>query len=1232
MALSLQQFLSILVVLVVALLATWCLGVVAWQFCRWFPSVALWRLRRVTIMMLMAVAAVAAIMAQKDRGTGIPPGTAPQTGTTGVQPVENEITNTLHFAEIVVHTNGTATLSIAWPSTLLPAGATLDLFAATSLVNSVWVWQCEHLVAAGDTNWIATVAMPQTSPGTNAPSAFFYVSNRETCADTMDDSDGDSLPDVYELAHGTNPYVPDYTSAPKLTVGQSGDFTDIQSAFVASTAYSIIELDPSVRHEITDSFGVELPQHPVMVTASNSYAVVRSTGTAAFMLATNTTSRTLFKNLYLLLDAPGSFQVGFWCGGNLPWDGVPGAATFDNVYVRMPNPGVQYRGWMFYRHCADMALIRNCTLNAAGATWAVGIDAYGSPPLTVDGCSFVNFPPDGASNTGCGVLLRTSGVSDSGSEVTISCSLFDGSFTNAWPFARFDPTNSYSVTISDCLSPRALPLEYLPDITTNITVTNAMLTWSGVPHPYSPSVALGIGSLMPIANDPAIDTDGDGLYDYDEAYESGTDPFNADSDNDGVPDGVEVNDDSTDPTNPHSFKQRLTVSVTNTVSLEYAVYSAYGYYPTGWEANGLAAFPQGCGTNLYEDASSQGAIYIKAFCDLNGNGEYDAAYDILLVREIPLGAMAQVNFVFGDVDGDGVIDAQERQEHTDPYDANNFRFIATVNIESSDVVQGLTNFVAWGYLPTGWETNDLVSFTGNSLAFPVDGVTVNGELYVKVFRDFNTNGVYDAGVDALVMNKLESKDNGETIVFRIGDSDNDGIPDSVELGDGTNPSDRYNYCFTLSQTYTGIFQTTNALTFSASFGTNRVYGPCVVEDRVWTHDFGHCVATSGEKASVSVWDDANHNGEWDVGETSNRYVIAITGHDMVVTNALTYVNFDHDGNTLPDWWEAQTGLNTVTNGGAYADTDGDGLINILEYRYGFAPLVSDATNTLPAVASRSVDLRLAEKTPDDSLDMFINYAEYGYSHVFELNTNRWVDGIDLTCCSMWNDNPVLSACGPTQTAVTAISPQHVIYANHFDYSTTNHAFLHITTNSLATMPENQTYYFRGRSGQIYERHIIARRSVGGDIKIGLLDEELPIDDILPAYVLPTNFVDYVYDGKYLPVLTVDQQEKAFVNSCMGFNVISPAEFSVARLTIANRWAFGKFPFIGGDSSSPRFIIVNDIPVLLGVLHTKNGYGSLVSQYYDKINSAMDILLPSSGMHLNVLDTSPFVTIEIEEDH
>ena len=81
MKLLLPETISFLASHVIVLLAAGCLGVVAWKFCRWLPTVELWRLRRSTITALIAAAAVAAILAQKgDRGTGDPPAPVQQTG------------------------------------------------------------------------------------------------------------------------------------------------------------------------------------------------------------------------------------------------------------------------------------------------------------------------------------------------------------------------------------------------------------------------------------------------------------------------------------------------------------------------------------------------------------------------------------------------------------------------------------------------------------------------------------------------------------------------------------------------------------------------------------------------------------------------------------------------------------------------------------------------------------------------------------------------------------------------------------------------------------------------------------------------------------------------------------------------------------------------------------------------------------------------------------------------
>ena len=753
------------------------------------------RLRTLVLVAMSFVAIIATVFAQKgDRGpgtTGVPPVGEQQTGTTGVSPVATELTNTLHFASIDVHSIGTATLTIAWPRELIPTNTTIDVLAATSLVNSAWTWQCGHTVAEGETNWNVTVALPETVPGTNAPSAFYRAVHRETCADTMDDLDGDGIPGAYEIRRGGNPYVADYGTIEKLTVGADGDFQTIEDAVDGSEPYDIIVLDPLMRHEIGQGWrglGCELPSYPVMITSPEPYAVVRSTRWSAFLFASGGTSRTIFRNLYVLLDRPDDFQCGFWCGGNLPWEGIPAAATFDNIYVRMPNPGVHYRAWNFHRSCADTATIGGCTVNAAGATWAVGIYADGSPTLAVDRCSLVNFPPmlkgqDGRSlGEGVGVILVSQYSGDGGSSVSISRTVFDESFTNALALYRRETERPYALAVTDSIIPKPFT-NHVPDVEANLAVTDAALTWSGIPHPDSPSVALGIGSLVPIANDPSAHSDDDGICDYEEVYGRGLDPFNADTDNDGVSDNQEISD-GTDPADPHSFRQTLTVTVTNRASSAHAVYTAWGVSETGWGPNGLAAFPEGFGTTNYFGASSQGATRIKAFCDLNDNRAFDADHDILLVRGIPPVSTAHVTFTFGDVDGDGVPDEQERQDQTDPYDANNFRLVTTVNFVPCGVTSWLTNHVAWGYVASGWESNDLASFNGTNLLFDVDVPVTNGELYVKVFRDLNTNGVYDAEADALKIWKLTGTDRGKTVTVNFGDEDSNELPDWWETLEG----------------------------------------------------------------------------------------------------------------------------------------------------------------------------------------------------------------------------------------------------------------------------------------------------------------------------------------------------------------------------------------------------------------------------------------------------------------
>lgn len=1189
-------------------------------FYRMLVSVCLWRLKRGILAVLLAVATVTTIIAQKDRtgGTGttdIPPVGEQQIGTTGFSPVVNELDNTLHFSSICVHTNDTATLTVAWPVDLITTNSTIDILAATSLVNSVWVWQCDHVVAEGETNWVETVSATSNR-------RFYKAVVRNTLID-MDDPDGDGLPNAYELAHHTNPWQADFETVPRLTVGDGGQFATLQAALDESETYSVIAITSGV-YQV--NHGILMPPHPVMVTCEDGYAVFSgATGRAMFLLGSGHESgHTLFRSLYLNLTATNGMQAGFWCGGSLPWVAPGAAAVFENVHIRAPNLGVEYFGWLFYAPCDVPSVIRRCCVNASGAEWIYAIFGDNPPPIVVESCSFVNFPTQSVyQSTAIGLRsTHANGAIAATPSVTVSRVLFDASFTNAWSLARFENAGDFPVTMTDSIIPEVPALsDFLPTVTDNMHIVTSEVAWAGFPLADSPAAALGVGAFAPIANDPLADMDNDGLPDYEEVYEHGTDPFLADSDNDGVTDDVELNVDGTDPTDPHSFVPTVTVTVTNTASMSHAVYTAWGYSATDWETNGLESFMQGFGSTNYTDVILLDETYAKAYCDLNDNGAFDAASDILLVGQIPYGSAPRLKFTFGDVDGDGVPDAQERQQETDPYNGNNFRLVATVNVASSDVVPGLTNYVAWGHMPTGWEENGLDSFAGRSLPFPVDVPVMNGELFVKVFRDFNKNGVYDVGVDALVSNRLMRTDNGKTVTFNIGDSDEDKIPDSLELDEGTDPLDKLSYCFNLSLTYTGVFQTTNALTFAASFGTNRVSGPCVVEGSVWTNDFGHRITTTGERVSVDVWDDANQNDDWDVGETSNKYTIALTAHDMVMTNALSYGNFDRDNNELPDWWEEVTGLNSVTNGGPYADTDGDGLNNLHEYWAGTEPLVPDGSNTLLSVISRSIDDRIKDKSPDGMLQKFLNYHINGTNGVFVLNPDCWANDIDTSCVSMWNNSS-----GSLRAGV-AISKRHILVASHFYHG-----------NGVKV-------FFREPNGNIHTNVITGRRQVNDtDVMVQALRDELP-DTIIPACILPPNYQNFIGGGKCWPVLRFDQDER-----CVACEISRAVPFEATYTPDRHEQSFAttaplvglRQPYYiharGGDSGNPSFLVVGNKVVLLGVLHgghyeadgitVKIIQSPFVTYYADGIQAAMDILIP--GYTLRYLDCSGYPQLERQE--
>ncbi len=1126
-----------------------------------------------------------------------------------------EVTN-LCFTGISISSNGMAHLSLAWPTNTLFAGDIVDLFATTSLVGTAWGWIAEHRLAADtETNWTEIVDTSAVA-GVSRPPAMFFSASVRVAPDDLRDTDGDTIPDAYEVHNGSNPYVPDYALVPKLAVGPSGMYADISSALDASTAYSIIELAAADMHAV-GYMGVRMPQHPVMVCAPpGPPAVIRTTRLTAFLLDSSTTPHTHFRNLYVLLDATSGSQAGFWVGGDLPWNPIAASATFEDIYVRAPNPGVEYFGWLLYTFAEDPLSLSRCTVNAAGSEWVYGVQDFGTAPVVLDRCSFVNFPPNGA-KTSCGILTRSSSNAGGGAEVSVSRTVFDESFTDAIMVGRLENGTSNILSVADCIVPRELPPVFPLESVSGIVVTNAALSWAGFPLPDSPSVALGMGALSPLANDPAADMDGDGLSDYNEVYELGTDLYLADTDRDGVADGDEIGQ-GTDPADPHSFLQNLTATVTNTASLSHAAYLAWGYNEVGWEANELVVFPTGAGSNLYVNASSNGAEYVKAFCDLDDDGEFSAATDILLVRHIPPGAVAHIDLVFGDVDGDGVSDEQERSDRTDPYDAKSLRIRRSLEVSNSDFGLGVTNILAVTQGPSHWESDCIVtSFTGYGVSYELDVKVTNRYAYIKCLRDFTGDGDIGNSTNVLyTVNLGRSLSDDLKYTFLVGDSDSDGVPDSEEIAEGTNSRDGAMYCLDLCATILRIFVPSNGLSAVAYFGaeTNILYGPCAQGNSVLTVDFGHLSTTTREKVTFRFWEDIDGNGILDAGERQSVLTLPAVGHSMCVTNMMPLGDFDADGDGMPDDWEVLYSLSPTNAADAAGDADGDGFMNLHEYWAGTDPTdaTDDGNGTALYAVTHAVDDRIADKTGNVTLakQIYVEYNKYEFNTNLVRNADCWIADIDVTCSSIWNDDPSYHY-GDCATLITS---QHVVLANHLN------------------SPIGRGYIFRATNGTTTVRRLVDKLRIGStDITVGLLESPLPVE-YAPAKLLPPDYERYLGTGRLVPVCHQNQQRRVFVVELPEISSWRTCdEIWTLPGSTTQRGAFFQ-QVIGHDSGNPCCMLVGDQRILLYATHIRqyaNGApgGPHTALFAREIQSAIDTMSDRAGMtrsKLSLFDFSGYV--------
>ena len=272
---------------------------------------------------------------------------------------------------------------------------------------------------------------------------------------------------------------------------------------------------------------------------------------------------------------------------------------------------------------------------------------------------------------------------------------------------------------------------------------------------------------------------------------------------------------------------------------------------------------------------------------------------------------------------------------------------------------------------------------------------------------------------------------------------------------------------------------------------------------------------------------------------------------------------DADGDAMPDAWELGNGLDPADPTDSVRDDDGDGLANLHEFWHGTDPHAPDAADTALAVLARSVDARLAGKSPATALPYFLGYPALvsgPQTNALAANPGCWAADVDFSCESPWNDEAKNRKSG------TLVSPIHMLLANHHN------------------PPDPGTnFWFRAPDGSVHVRSIQAKQCIVStpdtDLVVALLDEPLP-PSIAPAKILPENFREQTR-AKFYETL------------------------------------------VAGDSSNPKFLLLEDQPILLSIHWMENHAGASIRRYADLIDAAMTNLSPNLGFRLETVDLDRF---------
>lgn len=230
-----------------------------------------------------------------------------------------------------------------------------------------------------------------------------------------------------------------------------------------------------------------------------------------------------------------------------------------------------------------------------------------------------------------------------------------------------------------------------------------------------------------------------------------------------------------------------------------------------------------------------------------------------------------------------------------------------------------------------------------------------------------------------------------------------------------------------------------------------------------------------------------------------------------------------------------------------------------------------------------------------SVEMFTlqNYA----SSIYTRNPSCWLSSIDFSGV------PVGRNSSRYFTGVL-ISPRHLLVATHTGVSAGNEF-------DMVTM-----------SNQTVTRTVTAVADYGSnsDIRIALLDSDVPAS-ITPLKVLPENVRDYLFTLANVPVITPNQDKRAFIHDWWNQWLASGGQSYCNHKTPTDpsRLLFHQ-AIRGMDSGSPILLLINGELVALGTHYGISSWAP-THAHHDGINALMTSL--GGGYQLTPIDLSSF---------